>query len=210
MNRKVLLVSIILPPVVGALTHKLLLKPQARRRKEKKEAELRRRYNDELQAGRDKAAGEIKLLEAAVARSLERECSSDPPGLVIEAAFFGDAEAITRAAARVGTQPPSQPETSTSAPSSGTPGPGENGMEGELGSGCLEVCTALQFLVEDSKLDLPEGISFVGMMGFCDPCPWREEKELLIHYTFADQAYKARVKDCEALRIPQRSHATHH
>lgn len=47
----------------------------------------------------------------------------------------------------------------------------------------IDVTIPLQFMVDGSAVQLYEGISKRGLMGFCDPCPG-EDRSLYVAYTF--------------------------
>jgi len=68
-----------------------------------------------------------------------------------------------------------------------------------------DVTTALQSLVEDSRLQLPPGITKSGIPGFYDPCP-SSEKKLKISYSFQNKLHRCIVDDHDCLRIPVKSH----
>lgn len=64
----------------------------------------------------------------------------------------------------------------------------------------IDVTIPLQFLVKDSKLELPAG-SKSTLIGFYDPCPG-EEKYLQIHYLLNQQMNEIRISDASPLSIP--------
>uniref|UniRef100_H2ZE50 J domain-containing protein n=1 Tax=Ciona savignyi TaxID=51511 RepID=H2ZE50_CIOSA len=68
----------------------------------------------------------------------------------------------------------------------------------------IDVRIPLQNLVENSKLQLPAGITKSGLPGFYDPCPGSEIK-LKVVYKFRGGVHKASFDDRDAVRIPLRS-----
>uniref|UniRef100_H2ZE52 J domain-containing protein n=1 Tax=Ciona savignyi TaxID=51511 RepID=H2ZE52_CIOSA len=70
----------------------------------------------------------------------------------------------------------------------------------------IDVRIPLQNLVENSKLQLPAGITKSGLPGFYDPCPGSEIK-LKVVYKFRGGVHKASFDDRDAVRIPLRSHS---
>ncbi|XP_028393566.1 dnaJ homolog subfamily C member 11-like [Dendronephthya gigantea] len=68
----------------------------------------------------------------------------------------------------------------------------------------IDVTTALQCQVKDSKLFLTEGCKSQ-ISGFYDPCIG-EEKSLRVRYLFRDTLHEVTVEENEALRIPKQSH----
>lgn len=73
--------------------------------------------------------------------------------------------------------------------------------EQELPPGWLDVTEALQYLVQNNKLELYAGISKTGLMGFADVAP-DGEKELYVAYCYKRQLYEKVVGDMELLRLP--------
>uniref|UniRef100_H2ZE49 J domain-containing protein n=1 Tax=Ciona savignyi TaxID=51511 RepID=H2ZE49_CIOSA len=65
----------------------------------------------------------------------------------------------------------------------------------------IDVRIPLQNLVENSKLQLPAGITKSGLPGFYDPCPGSEIK-LKVVYKFRGGVHKASFDDRDAVRIP--------
>ena len=71
------------------------------------------------------------------------------------------------------------------------------------GCGWLDVTDALQFLVtDDATLDLAEGSSCAGLLGFGDPCP-EERKRLVVQYMFRGQRFILATRDGEPLSLPR-------
>lgn len=68
-----------------------------------------------------------------------------------------------------------------------------------------DVTVPLQTMVENSKLQLPPGITKSGIPGFYDPCP-ASERKLRVTYRFHGVLHRVTVDDQEPLRIPLRSH----
>lgn len=73
--------------------------------------------------------------------------------------------------------------------------------EQELPPGWLDVTEALQYLVSGGKLELPAGVSKLGLMGFADVAP-QADKELYVAYCHNRQLYEKVVGDKELLRLP--------
>jgi DnaJ family protein C protein 11 len=71
----------------------------------------------------------------------------------------------------------------------------------ELPPGWLDVTAALQYLVSGGKLELPAGVSKLGLMGFADVAP-QADKELYVAYCHDRQLYEKVVGDKELLRLP--------
>jgi len=69
----------------------------------------------------------------------------------------------------------------------------------------VDVKIPVQNLVEDSRLQLPQGITKSGLPGFYDPCP-SSAKKLKVTYKFRGVLHKVEVDDHEALRMPLKSH----
>jgi hypothetical protein len=74
-------------------------------------------------------------------------------------------------------------------------------QEEELPPGWLDVTEALQYLVSGGKLELPAGVSKLGLMGFADVAP-QADKELYVAYCHNRQLHEKVVGDKELLRLP--------
>mmetsp|Transcript_7271 Transcript_7271/g.30920 ORF Transcript_7271/g.30920 Transcript_7271/m.30920 type:complete len:556 (+) Transcript_7271:17-1684(+) len=75
----------------------------------------------------------------------------------------------------------------------------------KLSDSVIPVTVALQFQVEDSKLELPGGESKCSLLGFYDPCIG-DDKWLHVVYRFQGKLHEVTIGDTQSLRIPQRSH----
>lgn len=73
--------------------------------------------------------------------------------------------------------------------------------EEELPPGWLDVTEALQYLVSGGKLELPAGVSKLGLMGFADVAP-QADKELYVAYCHNRQLFEKVIGDKELLRLP--------
>jgi hypothetical protein len=67
--------------------------------------------------------------------------------------------------------------------------------------GWLDVTEALQYLVSGGKLELPAGVSKLGLMGFADVAP-QADKELYVAYCHNRQLFEKVIGDKELLRLP--------
>lgn len=63
----------------------------------------------------------------------------------------------------------------------------------------MDVTSAVQYLVSDSQLELFEGISKSGLMGFCDLAPG-QPKTLKIQYLYRNRAYTAEGRSVSLFR----------
>lgn len=71
----------------------------------------------------------------------------------------------------------------------------------EMPPGWLDVTEALQYLVSGGKLELPAGVSKLGLMGFADVAP-QADKELYVAYCHNRQLFEKVIGDKELLRLP--------
>eukprot|EP00887_Chlorella_sp_A99_P006975 scaffold2.g6975.t1 len=78
--------------------------------------------------------------------------------------------------------------------------------EEEVPPAVADVTTAVQYMVEGSKVVFHRGYPKSGLMGFCDPAP-TQPKLLLIYFTFKGRPYRALVSDAEAAVLPSRGAA---
>jgi len=69
----------------------------------------------------------------------------------------------------------------------------------------VDVKIPIQNLVEESRLQLPQGITKSGLPGFYDPCP-SSSKKLKVTYKFRGVLHKVELDDHDALRMPLKSH----
>ncbi|CAI7755204.1 unnamed protein product [Closterium sp. NIES-54] len=89
-------------------------------------------------------------------------------------------------------------------------GEGEGGADRVvLPPAVWDVRIPLQFLVDDASntLQLHEGVSKKGIMGFCDPAPGLPKK-LRVRYSYRGEEREVIVKDLEALSLPLPSRAS--
>lgn len=65
----------------------------------------------------------------------------------------------------------------------------------------VDVTTAIQFLVDNGRLELNRGVTKAGLFGFCDPCPG-VRKELRIVYEHGGKRSSVSAEDNEAVKLP--------
>lgn len=65
----------------------------------------------------------------------------------------------------------------------------------------VDVTTAVQFLVDNGRLELNRGVTKAGLFGFCDPCPG-VRKELRIVYEHGGKRFSVSAEDNEAVKLP--------
>ena len=71
---------------------------------------------------------------------------------------------------------------------------------------CIDVTIPVQMLVHQSQLNLAEGSSKSALMGFYDPCPWCERKQLRIRYQYRGRLHEVTLDDYDGVSCPMRSH----
>ncbi|KAK3233259.1 hypothetical protein CYMTET_56429 [Cymbomonas tetramitiformis] len=148
----VLAAACVLPPAAVYALQKTVLGPAADRRRRRKAMQAQAENAEVVARGRAQAAEAVQLMAITVERKRTREEAKG--GLVIMEARFGCLSGVADFHA------PDDPDAQQP---------------------WLEVGTALQFLVENSRLEINGDITKSNLMGFCDPCP-NQKKALYIKY----------------------------
>jgi len=166
----------IFPAVLGSLIKALWLRPRAIARRRRKLQRERETNAEQISKARAEAKTDIELMQFAVAR--KRQTEQARGGLIIEKAIFGRIP-----------QPPSRRRGGN--PDEEWPAAGDT---------TIEVTTPLQYLLEDSKLQLFNSAKS-GLPGFCDPAPG-EDKQLYVLYRFKGKLHEALIGDRQPLFMP--------
>lgn len=75
-----------------------------------------------------------------------------------------------------------------------------------IDSTTADVRIALQLLVNNSMLLIPEGRTKSGILGFWDPALGSRSKRLYVKYWFKKRLHETIVDDYAPLRAPQQAH----
>ena len=213
---RVALASALLPPLGIALLKRYAIKPLLLRHERREAQSLRAASTQLIRRGLSSAASEQRLLEPVAARKLRQEVGKG--GLVVVDAVYGTRAAIdARSSLHTPPAPPAAAENgeqssttdggsagSTAGTAAGTAAAAADAAEEEEEEGggrCLDVTPALRFLVSDSRLVLYQGISKVGLMGFCDVAPG-EAKELQVRYLLDGAPHSISVGDLQGCQLP--------
>ncbi len=156
---------------------------------------------DETHQALARAAAEQALIEGVARRKLASELGTaaatspqpSSPGLVVVLAVYGLLPEY-RAAALQPPPPPAAPAAAPQPPPPDAGGPAAGGepsgaraAAGAAGKRApppawVDVTVALQYLVAEGRLVLHGGVPKSGLMGFADPAPHSEDKQLLVAY----------------------------
>ncbi len=166
----------VFPAVMGVLLRTFWLRPrQIARRKRKLERE-REANAEQISKARREAKTDIDLMQFAVAR--KRQMEEQRGGLIIVKAVYGNIP-----------PPPTRRRGATDDE--------EWPVEGDT---TIDVTIPLQYLLEDSKLQLFSSEKS-GLPGFCDPAPG-EDKQLYVLYRFKGKLHEALIGDRQPLFMP--------
>eukprot|EP00803_Ostreobium_quekettii_P001631 evm.model.scf_402.4 EVM.evm.TU.scf_402.4 scf_402:39651-45159(+) len=173
-----------LPPLIFAAVRHFVWRPLRKRLKRQEALKSQRDHVDLVRERLASAAAAQRLLAPVAARKSREERVAS--GLVIVHAEYGVLDA-----AGVNNWTRSQP---------GQAGPAVQPGEG-LPPLCVDVTLAIQYLLNDGRVQLHDGVTKSGLMGFCDPAPG-QEKALRVRYLWKGQPYCAEVDDTSALELP--------
>jgi len=173
------LLATLLPSLLATLAKVVWIGPRKRKRRLRQLQQLRQEKAEEVTRARREATSDVELMQYAVERKRQQE--EERSGVIILKALFGRLD----------------------------PAPERRGAESAawpvLDETCsLEVSAALQYLLEDSRLQLFNS-SKAGLPGFCDPCPG-EDKRLYVLYRFKGRLHEVVVGDTAPLSLPLERH----
>lgn len=166
----------ILPTVVGSLLKILWLTPRAMARRKRKLLREREANAEQISKARQEAKTDVELMRFAVAR--KRQMEEQRGGLIIVKGIFG--RIPQPPVRRRGAKPEEEWPT--------------------VGDSTIDVTVPLQYLLEDSKLQLFNSAKS-GLPGFCDPA-LGEEKQLYVLYRFKGKLHEAMIGDRQPLFMP--------
>lgn len=168
----------VVPAVFGALFKALWLRPRKAARRRRRLEREREANAEQISKARQEAKTDVELMQFAVAR--KRQMEESRGGLIIIKGIFGNIPPLSRrkAAEAAGDLDdwPTEMETT------------------------IDVTTPLQYLLEDSKLQLFNSAKS-GLPGFCDPAPG-EEKQLYVLYRFKGRLHEVLIGDRQPLLMP--------
>jgi DnaJ family protein C protein 11 len=169
------LVAITAPMAIGFILEAILLEPRRRRKRAEQEAKRKKEQEALIAANKARAAADCRLMADEVNR--KREAEETKGGLVILQAFYGR-----------------HPDEA-----------GEDLDENEELNCRVDVTLPLQYMVQNSQLQVPSGTTKSALIGFYDPVP-DEEKWIEVIYLYRHNTQRVLVSDHEALRMPVKSH----
>jgi len=173
----------LLPSFLGTLAKFLWINPRKEKRRQRRLTKLRQENAEEMAQARREAENDVELMRFAVQR--KRLAEEERGGVVILRALFGR-------------MPDLHPDKNKRQPREGEEWPRADPL-------CnMEVTEALQYLLEDSKLQLFNS-SKKGLPGFCDPSPG-EDKQLYVLYKFKGRLHEVVVADSAPLSLPLERH----
>jgi len=167
----------VVPAVFGAMFKTLWLRPRKAARRRRKLERERQANAEQISKARREAQTDVELMRFAVNR--KRQMEESRGGLIIIKAIFGNIPPLNRreaANADATDDWPTEMETT------------------------VEVTVPLQYLLEDSKLQLFNSAKS-GLPGFCDPAPG-EEKQLYVLYRFKGRLHEVIIGDRQPLLMP--------
>lgn len=182
--------ALIMPSSIYAILKTFVFQPYNLRRNRRKSLELRRATYTQVIEARASSEKSQLLLKNVAERKKQKQAQRQ--GLVVLAAVYGDIREY-------------ELEINCVDKSAST-----EDNDADLPPPYLDVAIPLQFLVDDlGRLQLHEGISKAGLMGFCDPCPGKS-KQLKVAYSYSGCQHEVVVGDFDELKIPQEAHRIQH
>ncbi len=166
----------VFPAIMSVLLRTFWLRPRQIARRKRKLQREREANAEQISKARREAKTDVDLMQFAVAR--KRQMEEQRGGLIIVKSIYGQIP-----------PPPTRRR--------GVAEDDEWPCEGET---TIDVTTPLQYLLEDSKLQLFSSEKS-GLPGFCDPAPG-EDKQLYVLYRFKGKLHEALIGDRQPLLMP--------
>ncbi|EGC36899.1 hypothetical protein DICPUDRAFT_77422 [Dictyostelium purpureum] len=163
------------PTVAYTLVRQLVIRPLLRKKEEKKIKEKKEKYAEQARKSKRKAEMDILLVSVLVENKIKKEKTKN--GLIIQEAIYG----------KINEKLDSSDPFSAEFPP------------------YVDVTVPLQYLVEESKLELHSNNKKSDLLGFWDP-RIGEEKQLKVTYFFQNKLHRVVVNDSDQLLIPLKSH----
>lgn len=170
-------IAIFAPIVVAFFLEAILLEPRRRRKRLAQEEKRRKQQETQVAAAKSRAMADCRLMTDEVNR--KREAEEAKGGLVILQAFYGR-----------------HPDASGEMPLE---------MEEDELTDRVDVTLPLQYMVQNSQLQVPSGTTKSSLIGFYDPVP-DEDKWIEIIYLYRHKTHRLLASDVESLRMPLKSH----
>jgi len=172
------LIAMVAPFALAFIIEAILLEPRRRRKRLAQEEKRRKQQEQQIAAAKARAQADCRLMADEVNR--KREAEEVKGGLVILQAFYGR-----------------HPEMAAEFEM-------EDADDEEL-SCRVDVTLPLQYMVQNSQLQIPSGTTKSALIGFYDPIP-DEEKWIEVVYLYKHKTHRVLVADHDSLRMPLKSH----
>lgn len=170
--------AVFAPLIIAFFIEAIMLEPRRRRKRVIQEEKRRKQQEVQVAAAKARAMADCRLMTDEVTR--KREAEEAKGGLVILQAFYGR-------------HPDSSGEMPIDAP------------EDDVLADRVEVSLPLQYMVQNSQLQVPSGTTKSALIGFYDPVP-DEDKWIEVVYLYRHKTHRIVASDFESLRMPLKSH----
>jgi DnaJ family protein C protein 11 len=170
--------AVLAPLAIGLVLEAILLEPRRRRKRLAQEEKRRKQKEAQVAAAKARAEADCRLMADEVMR--KREFEESKGGLVILQAFYGR-----------------HPDSAEDV--------GLDLDADEERSDRLDVTLPVQYMIQNSQLQISSGNSKSAFIGFYDPIP-DEEKWIEIVYLYRHKTHRVLASDLDALRLPLKSH----
>lgn len=169
--------AIFTPLVIAFFLEAILLEPRRRRKRIIQEEKRRKQQEIQIAQAKARALADCRLMTDEVNR--KREAEEAKGGLVILQAFYGR-----------------HPDSAGEIPIE---------MDEADLSDRVDVTLPLQYMVQNSQLQVPSGTTKSALIGFYDPVP-DEDKWIEVIYLYRHKTHRVVASDVESLRMPLKSH----
>lgn len=172
------LIAVLAPMAIGLVLEAIILEPRRRKKRLAQEEKRRKQKEAQVTAAKARAEADCRLMADEVMR--KREFEEDKGGLVILQAFYGR-----------------------------HPDAAEENLDlddaDEERSDRVDVTLPVQYMIQNSQLQISSGNSKAAFIGFYDPIP-DEDKWIEIVYLYRHKTHRVLAYDLDALRLPLKSH----